>query len=288
MAQKKIVQKVKTASGYDTLFPQTLDQVFKAKTVSGTSTAYTVTIDLPAAEITEPILVLFTPNVNNGANATININGLGAKALYLNNASIAASQITTSDVCMVYYGVSLSNAKLVVVSSDVKLTKATAAQARAMTDNNTYLTPYVVGESILAGESYQRIAQTSKSNTTFTDTYNVTTGRLIHYDIVAKGINSSRYTRVRINGTNIGGTSSSSQYLQWTSQYNTNGSCLRLSIDIDTYTKTIKVTKEYQSDSTSIVSMYVYDSLTDLVISSIGTANSNVGYTIFGYRFIAK
>jgi hypothetical protein len=288
MAQKKVINKVKNGDGYDTLFPQILSQVHYAKTVSGSSTAYTITIDMPAEEITTPIIVCFTPNVTNSANATININSLGAKALYLNNGAISASQISTSDKCLVYYDKTASSATLLSVSSFVKIPKATAAQAKAMTDDSVYLTPYVVGESILAGESYQRIAQTSKSNTTFTDTYNVTTGRLIHYDIVAKGINSSRYTRVRINGTNIGGTGTTNQYRQWNSQYNTSGSCLRLIIDIDTYTKTLKVTEQYQGDSNAITNIYVYDSLTNLVISSIGTANSGMGYTIFGYKFIAK
>lgn len=286
MAQKKIVQKVKTASGYDTLFPQTLDQVFKAQTVSGTSTAYTITIDMPAAEITEPILVLFTPNVNNGANATININGLGAKALYLNNASIAASQITTSDKCLVYYDKTASSATLLSVSSFVKIPKATSTQAAALSDNNAYITPLTLGSGVLAASRYQPKSAITKTNTTFSDTYAVTGGRIIHYDIWASGYTSSRYTRIRINGTNIGGTSSSYQYLQWNAQNNGYATTLKLSIDIDTFTHTITTTSNSSADAAT-THIYYYDSLSSLVISNVGNAHSSVGYKIYGYALMA-
>lgn len=281
MAQKKIVQKVKTASGYDTLFPQTLDQVFKAKTVSGTSTAYTVTIDMPAAEITEPILVLFTPNVNNGANATININGLGAKALYLNNASIAASQITTSDICIVYYGASLSNAKLINVSSATKINKATSSEASAGTRDDVYLTPKTARYAVYANDSVQLLSINDRSNQTFSDSYAVTGGRILHYDIWASGFTSSRYTQVRLNGTNIGGSGNSYKYLNWNATYN-NYNALKLTIEINTYTHIITVIASNSSDAATVY-QYKYDSLTDLTIKSVGNPHSSIGYKLYGY-----
>lgn len=282
MAQKKIVQKVKTLSGYDTLFPQTLDQVFKAKTVSGTSTAYTVTVDMPAAEITEPILVLFTPNVNNGANATININGLGAKALYLNNASIAASQITTNDICIVYYGASLSNAKLINVSSATKINKATNAEASAGTRDDVYLTPKTARYAVAANDNVQLLSINDRSNQTFRDSYAVTGGRILHYDILATGYTSSRYTQVRLNGTNIGGSGNSYAYLNWNATNNNYNASLKLTIEINTYTHIITVTVSNSSDAAT-VRQYRYDSLTNLTIKSVGNAHSSTGYKLYGY-----
>ena len=285
MAQKKIVQKVKTASGYDTLFPQTLDQVFKAKTVSGTSTAYTVTIDMPATEITEPILVLFTPNVNNGANATININGLGAKALYLNNASIAASQITTNDICIVYYGASLSNAKLINVSSATKINKATSSEASAGTRDDVYLTPKTARYAVEANDNVQLLSFNDKFNQTFSDSYALSNGWIIHYDIYAKGYTSSRYTKIRINGTNIGGTNNAAQYLEWHATGYTNAAATRISIEVNTYTHTLTTIYNHD-DNAAEIHVYKYDSLSQLVISNVGSAHSNVGYSIYGYSIV--
>ena len=282
MAQKKIVQKVKTAGGYDTLFPQTLDQVFKAKTVSGTSTAYTVTIDMPTTEITEPILVLFTPNVNNAANATININGLGAKALYLNNASIAASQITTNDICIVYYGASLSNAKLINVSSATKINKATNAEASAGTRDDVYLTPKTAHYAVEANDNVQLLSIRTRSNQTFSDSYAVTGGRILHYDIWASGYTTSRYTQIRLNGTNIGGSGNNYKYLNWNATGSTYGASLKISLDINTYTQTIMVVSSNSSDAAT-VRQYRFDSLTDLTIKSVGNAHSSTGYELYGY-----
>ena len=282
MAQKKIVQKVKTANGYDTLFPQTLDQVCKAKTVSGTSAAYTVTIDMPAAEITEPILVLFTPNVSNAANATININGLGAKALYLNNASIAASQITTNDICIVYYGASLSNAKLINISSATKINKATSSEASAGTRDDVYLTPKTARYAVEANDNVQLLSITDKSNQTFSDSYAVTGGRILHYDILASGYTSSRYTQIRLNGTNIGGSGNTYKYLNWNATGSNYATSLKLTIEINTYTHIITVTVS-DSNNAATVHQYKYDSLTDLTIKSVGNAYSLVGYKLYGY-----
>ena len=286
MAQKKVINKVKNGSGYDTLFPQILSQVHYAKTVSGSSTAYTITIDMPAEEITAPIIVCFTPNVTNGANATININGLGAKALYLNNGAISASQITTSDKCLVYYDKTASSATLLSVSSFVKIPKATSAQASALSDNNSYITPLTLGSGVLAASRYQPKSPISKSNVKFNDTYAVTGGRIIHYDIWSSGYTSSRYTKVRINGTNIGGTSSTYQYLQWNAQNSTYATTYKISIDIDTFTHTLKVIASNSSDEAT-THIYYYDSLTSLVISNVGNAHSSVGYKIFGYSISA-
>jgi hypothetical protein len=84
MANRNILNKVKTASGYDTLYPMTPYQIHYASNVSGTSSAYQVTIPFPAANITVPIIVYFKPVAQNSANCTISVNGLGAKTLYVN------------------------------------------------------------------------------------------------------------------------------------------------------------------------------------------------------------
>ena len=72
MAQKNILNQVKTADGYDTLYPLTPYQIHQAKTVTGNGSNYAITIDLPAENITVPIIVSFTPNVPNTESCTMN------------------------------------------------------------------------------------------------------------------------------------------------------------------------------------------------------------------------
>lgn len=117
MAQKNILNQVKTATGYDTLYPLTPYQIHQAQSVTGDGSNYAITIDLPAENITVPIIVSFTPNVANLANCTISVNGLASKPLYINNAAPLANVLGSTDICLVRYDVSSEMAKVISVSS---------------------------------------------------------------------------------------------------------------------------------------------------------------------------
>lgn len=113
MAQKNILNQVKTADGYDTLYPLTPYQIHQAKIVTGNGSNYAITIDLPAENITVPIIVSFTPNVPNTESCTISVNGLASKPLYVNNTPSLANALSTSDICLVQYDVNSAMASLI-------------------------------------------------------------------------------------------------------------------------------------------------------------------------------
>lgn len=113
MAQKNILNQVKTATGYDTLYPLTPYQIHQAKTVTGNGSNYAITIDLPAGNITVPIIISFTPNVANLANCTISVNGLASKPLYINNTPSLANALSTTDICLVQYDVNGAKASVI-------------------------------------------------------------------------------------------------------------------------------------------------------------------------------
>lgn len=113
MAQKNILNQVKTATGYDTLYPLTPYQIHQAKSVTGDGSNYAITIDLPAENITVPIIISFAPNVANLANCTISVNGLASKPLYINNAPSFANALSTTDICLVQYDVNGTMASVI-------------------------------------------------------------------------------------------------------------------------------------------------------------------------------
>lgn len=113
MAQKNILNQVKTATGYDTLYPLTPYQIHQAKSVTGNGSNYAITIDLPAENITVPIIISFAPNVANLANCTISVNGLASKPLYINNAPSFANALSTTDICLVQYDVNGTMASVI-------------------------------------------------------------------------------------------------------------------------------------------------------------------------------
>lgn len=113
MAQKNIINQVKTAEGYDTLYPLTPYQVHQAQSVIGDGSNYAITIDLPAQYITIPIIVSFTPNVSNRANCTISVNGLSSKPIYVNNVPALSNAFGVNDVCLVQYNVNKNIAHVV-------------------------------------------------------------------------------------------------------------------------------------------------------------------------------
>lgn len=113
MAQKNILNQVKTASGYDVLYPLTPYQIHQAKSVTGDGSHYSITIDLPAKYITTPIIVAFKPNVANIESCTISVNGLATKTLYVGESLTIAGVLTPFDICLVQYDVNSDAANIV-------------------------------------------------------------------------------------------------------------------------------------------------------------------------------
>lgn len=105
MAQKNVLNQVKTANGYDTLYPLTPYQIHSARSVVGDGSNYAVTIDLPANNITVPIIVLFTPNVDNKDNCTISVNNLDSKPIYINGMPAISGSLITDNICLIQYDV---------------------------------------------------------------------------------------------------------------------------------------------------------------------------------------
>ena len=148
MSQKYILNKVKTSSGYDTLFPLTPYDVHFATSVSGDAQNIRVNIKMPDSEITSPILVCFVASYssNGTSNVTFKVNNFNSKILYMNNSDVA--QINQGDVCLVYFDKNASSYKLLLVSNSTKLKKASQAQAEAGSDDSTYMTPLKTKQAI--------------------------------------------------------------------------------------------------------------------------------------------
>ena len=195
MAQKNILNQVKTADGYDTLYPLTPYQIHQAKTVTGNGSNYAITIDLPAENITVPIIVSFTPNVPNTESCTISVNGLASKPLYVNNTVAVAGIIGTTDTCLVKYDINADSSTLIAFSGALveanasissinnsistinntlsnKLNisaKATTAQATAGVADDVYMTPLKTAQALSGSLKVKVIdVDISKANTTYT------------------------------------------------------------------------------------------------------------------------
>lgn len=139
MAQKNILNKVKTESGYDTLYPLTPYQIYSATSVTYSSNKYSITIPLPAAEITAPILVAFSPNATNSAACTVSVNGLSAYAIRSGGVYLVQGALSTSLTYIIRYDVVSGTCSL--IASTTGSVAATQDQAIAATDNSTHMTP---------------------------------------------------------------------------------------------------------------------------------------------------
>lgn len=146
MAQKNVLNKVKTATDYDTLYPLTPYQIYVATNVASSSSgsAYVLTIPFPANLITSYIFVAFKPNITNAAACTISINNLSAYTLYSGGASIAAGALSTSLTYLIKYDYANGNCEL--IASATGNLGANQAQALGASDNTTYMTPLRTGE----------------------------------------------------------------------------------------------------------------------------------------------
>ena len=116
MAQKNILNKVKTAAGYDTLYPLTPYQIYTATAVTNTGSTYKVTIPLPTTEITVPILIRFTANVDASSSPKISVNN--ATAVNFNGNVVG--NVKSGDICVVVY-TSGTSCKLLNVENKVDI-----------------------------------------------------------------------------------------------------------------------------------------------------------------------
>lgn len=136
MAQKNILNKVKTASGYDVLYPLTPYQIYTATAVTNTGATYKVTIPLPVSEMTVPILIRFTANsdaasgvkisVNNGTAVTIDGNVIG--------------NVKSGDICVVVYNKTAGTARLLNIENKTIINQDDVGGTTTFSDNTITLT----------------------------------------------------------------------------------------------------------------------------------------------------
>lgn len=183
MAQKNIINKVKTTSGYDTLYPLTPYQIYTASSVTNSGSTYNVTIPLPTADIILPILIRFKANVNASTNPKISVNGSIATAIMGN----VVGNVKQNDICVVAYDngtSSLSSTayccllnienKVVVNQDDVggTTTFSTNTITKTMNNGGTVVTTFNDDGSI--SETVSINGQTTTKTTTFNSNGSIT------------------------------------------------------------------------------------------------------------------
>lgn len=129
MAQKNILNKVKTASGYDTLYPLTPYQIYTATAVTNSSATYKVTIPLPVSEMTAPIIIRFTANVNASGTPKISVNNATA----VNISGNVVGNVKSGDVCVVVYNHG-SSCKLLNIENKVDVNQDDVGGTTTFTD----------------------------------------------------------------------------------------------------------------------------------------------------------
>ena len=180
MAQKNILNKIKTENGYDTLYPLTPYQVHQAKSVVGDGSNYALTIDLPAEHIIVPIIISFAPNIANLADCTISVNGLASKPLYINNMPSVVGVLNVGDICLIQYDINSENAKMIALSSAYMFPKGSICMwSGATVPAGWYLcdgtngTPDLRSRFIVGSGSGYAIGATGGSNTVTLQTINL-------------------------------------------------------------------------------------------------------------------
>ena len=136
MAQKNILNKVKTASGYDVLYPLTPYQIYTATAVSNSGATYQVTIPLPVSEMTVPILIRFTANSNAASGVKISVNGATAVTIRGN----VVGNVKSGDVCVVVYNKTSGTCDLVNIENKININQENVGGTTTFTDNTITLT----------------------------------------------------------------------------------------------------------------------------------------------------
>lgn len=135
MAQKNILNKVKTSNGYDTLYPLTPYQIYTATSVTNSSNTYQVTIPLPTSEMTVPILIRFKANVNASSGMKISVNsGVGVSIL-----GNVVGNVKTNDICFVIYdGIALT-CRLLAIENSIAIDQDNVGGTTTFSDNSITL-----------------------------------------------------------------------------------------------------------------------------------------------------
>lgn len=128
MAQKDVLNKVKTASGYDVLYPITPYEILNASAVSGSGSSFSVTVPLPNANMTSPVYIRFIASGNANAGCTLAVNGAAAIQILGN----VGGMIKTGDRCIVFYDPTNSKCYL------IKIENKTAFQQNQMGGTTTF------------------------------------------------------------------------------------------------------------------------------------------------------
>ena len=136
MAQKNILNKVKTSSGYDVLYPLTPYQVYTATSVTNSGSTYQVTVPLPTSEMIVPIFIRFKANVGAGSGAKISVNS-GVAVSMLGN---VVGNVKANDVCIVVYDSVALTCRLVAIENSIAIDQDNVGGTTTFSDNSITLT----------------------------------------------------------------------------------------------------------------------------------------------------
>ena len=175
MATKNIINKVKTASGFDVLYPLTPYQIYTAtnvtSSVSGNTTTFNLTIPLPAEYMTTPILIRFTTNRVANVNNGVSVNGGTAIAISGNMNGVVKS----GDICIVSYDLNNSKCYLINVENKTLDQLSSASSTTTFTDTQitqTYTNGQVVTTTFNANGTITETISANGSTITKTTTFN--------------------------------------------------------------------------------------------------------------------
>lgn len=101
------ILKIKDANGNFVTVPALVgpagaDAIAGSAIANGTQSAFTATIDGITA-LTQDLMIVIFPYVNNTANATLNLNNLGAKPIYYKGAKVTASRLPKDAAILLIY-----------------------------------------------------------------------------------------------------------------------------------------------------------------------------------------
>ena len=181
MAKKNILNKVKTASGYDTLYPLTPYQIFTATAVSGTGSVYNVTIPLPAEDMIVPIYIRFKANANAQSGCKISVNGSTSVNIF----GSVSGVVKTNDICVVVYDSGVSTNPATPKCYLVNIENKTAEQSS-----------FVGGTTVFNTNS---VNTTYNNGATLTTTFN--DNGSITETLVQNGVTTSKTTTFNSDGT---------------------------------------------------------------------------------------
>lgn len=97
------------------------NKINAVKTTAGTTSAYTLTYDVAPAAYADGEIISFVVNATNAADATINVNALGAKALRLFGANLLAGALLTDQIAQARYSSSAGAFDLIPQNGWVRL-----------------------------------------------------------------------------------------------------------------------------------------------------------------------